>query len=342
VIRFLVLIPGLLLKPFKVLINTSFERWLSRRNPQQFEHQLSSRNIIIYPSRFGFAYLVFVVLLFLLATNYQNNIILLVSYLLVSLFITVMLHSFYNITKLSFSSVAQQSGYANDTLYFPIYVKTTKIHYDINAFFSNRSLPTVASKIEQCQLGSNVLNLTYKATSRGQHRLGRVTVFSEYSMGLFVSKSILDFGHYALVYPQPKTLQLSELTSATQTNEDVTSNYQTSHTKGSDDFFELKKFVMGESNSSIAWKQEAKGRGRFSKHYHQYQSQLVWLSITDMPGHSIEMKLSYLSFLVSELTALNQEFGLALSRNINDESTNIAPGAGITHQQTCLTALALY
>lgn len=341
-IRFLVSIPCLLLKSVKKLINTSFERWLSRRNPQQYEHQLTSRNIMIYPSRFGFTYLLFVVVLFLLATNYQNNIILLLSYLLASLFITVMLHSFYNITKLSFSSIAQQSGYANDTLYFPIYVKTTKIHYDINAFFSNRSLPTIASKIEQCQLGANILTLTYKPTSRGQHQLGRVTVFSEYSLGFFVSKSILDFGHCALVYPQPKTLNLTKLLGGSQTKDNASNTHQTSNFKGNDDFFELKRFVIGESNSSIAWKQEAKGRGRFSKHYHQYQSQLVWLSIIDMPGESVEMKLSYLSFLVSELTALNQEFGLALSSNVNDKSINIAPNTGVKHQQACLTALALY
>ena len=340
--RYIFLLPNLLIKAIKTLINTSFERWLLRRNPQQFEHQLSSRNIMIYPSRFGFAYLVFVVVLFLLATNYQNNIILLLSYLLASLFITVMLHSFYNVTQLRFSSHAQQSGYANDTLFFPIYVKTTKIHFDINAFFSHSGFESKATKIERCQSGVNVLTLAYKATSRGKHCLGRVTVFSEYSLGLFISKSILDFGHYALVYPQPKLFHLTDLMKHSQNNDDVTSNLQTSHVKGSDDFFELKRFVIGDPNSSVAWKQLAKGRGRFSKHYHQYQSKVLWLSILDMPGNSVEIKLSYLSFLVGELTISNQEFGLVLSNDVNDKNLNVAPNTGIKHQHACLQALALY
>ena len=341
-VRYIFLLPNLLIKVVKTLINTGFERWLLRRNPQQFEHQLSSRNIMIYPSRFGFAYLVFVVVLFLLATNYQNNIILLLSYLLASLFITVMLHSFYNVTQLSFSSHAQQSGYTNDTLFFPIYVKTTKIHFDINAFFNDHGVASKAAKIQRCQSGSNVLTLAYKATSRGKHSLGRVTVFSEYSLGLFISKSILDFGHCALVYPQPKVFHLGGLTKHLRNNNYITNNLQTSHEKGSDDFFELKRFVIGEPNSSIAWKHLAKGRGRFSKHYHQYQSKILWLSIHDMPGNLIEQKLSYLSFLVGELTMSNQEFGLVLSNDVNDKNLNLAPNTGINHQHACLLALALY
>ncbi len=341
-IKYILSLPQLLIKAVKSVINTGFEHWLARRNPQQFEHQLSSRNIMIYPSRFGFVYLGFVVVLFLLATNYQNNIILLLSYLLASLFITVMLHSLYNITQLRFSSHAQQSGYANDTLYFPIYVKTTKVHFDINAFFSHCGVASKATKIERCQSGANVLTLAYKATSRGKHCLGRVTVFSEYSLGLFISKSILDFGHCALVYPQPKVFNLNDLTMNSQCNDNATSNLQTSYLKGSDDFFELKRFVIGEPNSSIAWKQLAKGRGRFSKQYHQYQSQTLWLSIHDMPGNSVELKLSYLSFLVGELTMSNQEFGLVLSNDIKDNNLNVAPNTGIKHQHACLLALALY
>jgi uncharacterized protein (DUF58 family) len=221
-------------------------------------------------------------------------------------------------------------------------VKTTKIHFDINAFFSEHGVASKATKIERCQLGANVLTLAYKATSRGKHCLGRVTVFSEYSLGFFISKSILDFGHCALVYPQPKIFHLGDSTKPPQNNDNITNDLKTSHEKGSDDFFELKRFVIGDPNSSIAWKQLAKGRGRFSKHYHQYQSKILRLSIHDMPGNSVELKLSYLSFLVGELTMLNQEFGLVLSNDVNDKNLNVAPNTGINHQHACLLALALY
>ena len=340
-IKFIWLIPNLLIKPIKVLIAASFERWLARRNPPQFQHQLSSRNIMIYPSRFGLAYLVVVVMVFLLGTNYQNNIILLLSYLLASLFISVMLHSFYNFSQLTFSSAAQQTGYVDQTIYYPVYVNTTKVSFDINAFFTECGLQTTAGKIKQCQKGTNVLTLNYKPISRGQHSLGRVTVFSEFSLGLFISKSILDFEHFAIVYPQPKTLVLPESLNI-KGREDVSATSLSGSLQGNDEFFELKPFILGDSRAKTAWKQLAKGQGKFSKQYHQYQSSEIRLAFHEMPGQSVETKLSYLSFLVSELTKTNQKFGLSFAKGAEEHYLDIEPNTGLKHQQSCLTALALY
>ena len=137
-----------LARPVRRFFQKHFERWLARRIPSQQEHQLNSRNIMIYPTRFGLAYLGFVVLVFLLGTNYQNNIILLFSYLLASLFISVMLHSFYNFSQLRFYSVAKQQGYAEEVLYFAIKITTEKTHYDINAHFTDKALNSQVEKIE--------------------------------------------------------------------------------------------------------------------------------------------------------------------------------------------------
>ncbi|PKG84693.1 hypothetical protein CXF85_07825 [Colwellia sp. 75C3] len=322
--------------------NRNFERWLSKRIPTRDEHQLNSRNIMIYPTRFGLSYLGFVVLVFFLGTNYQNNIILLFSYLLASVFISVMLHSFYNFSQLRFYSRAKQLGYADDLIYFPIKVTADKTHYDINAHFTDRTLISQSEHIAQCAQGSEEIKLTYKSSKRGKHYLGRVTVFSEYSLGLFKSKTVLDFGHYAIVYPKAKNLVAGQYQFSAQPDEPNMESYQTTNSVGTDDFSELKSFVRGESRARTAWKQLAKGQGHYSKHYQASQGQLQWLKLKDMPSNDVETQLAYLSFLIGELTATNQAFGLSLSADINNESMNIAPNVGFEHQQACLTALALY
>lgn len=324
------------------LIKQSFERWLSRRIPSKEEHQLNSRNIMIYPTRFGLSYLAFVAIVFLLGTNYQNNIILLFSYLLASLFISVMLHSFYNFSQLRFFSKAHQQGYAGDDLHFPIQITAEKMHYDINLHFSDLTINSRVEKITHCPQGSQEMNLVYKSGKRGKHALGRVTVFSEYSLGIFKSKTILDFGHFAIIYPKPKSLIAGQYQLSAQPDEPSIDSYQTSTIVGTDDFSELKSFVRGESRARTAWKQLAKGQGHYSKHYQASQGQLKWLKLNEMPSNDVEMKLSYLSFLVNELTATNQPFGLALSTDSDDTSLNIMPGTGFTHQEACLKALALY
>ena len=331
-----------LARPVRRFFQKHFERWLARRIPSQQEHQLNSRNIMIYPTRFGLAYLGFVVLVFLLGTNYQNNIILLFSYLLASLFISVMLHSFYNFSQLRFYSVAKQQGYAEEVLYFAIKITTEKTHYDINAHFTDKALNSQVEKIELCQQGSHELRLVYRTLQRGKHWLGRVTVFSEYSLGLFKSKSILDFGHYAIIYPKAKSLIAGQYQLSGQADEPSIDSYQSMNSVGTDDFSELKSFVRGESKARTAWKQLAKGQGHYSKHYQAEQSQLQWLKLSEMPSNDVEIQLAYLSFLIGELTASNQSFGLQLSAELSNQSMNISPNSGLHHQQACLTALALY
>ncbi|TYK64560.1 DUF58 domain-containing protein [Colwellia echini] len=318
-----------------------FEHWLSQRIPCQREHSLNSRNIMIYPTRFGLCYLGFVVLVFLLGTNYQNNIILLFSYLLASLFITIMFHSFYNFSQLRFQSQPSQQGYVEEILYFPINIMANKPHYDINIHFTDKTLKCSVEKVEQCVQGLQTINLAYKSSKRGKHFLGRVTVFSEYSLGFFKSKTVLNFGHFAIVYPKAKSLVAGQyqLSGLSEENNTIDS-FQTANLPGTDDFSELKGFVQGESKSRTAWKLLAKGQGHYSKHYQGSQGDLQWLKLSEMPGNDIETKLSYLSFLVSEFSATNQTFGLQLyPENI---TKNIVPNIGIEHQAACLTALALY
>ena len=297
---------------------------------------------MIYPTRFGLAYMGFVVLVFLLGTNYQNNIILLLSYLLASLFISVMLHSFYNFSQLRFYSMAKQQGYADETLYFPIKITAEKTHYDLNIHFTDGTLDSHLAKVSQCQQGSQEINLDYKSSKRGKHQLGRVTIFSEYSLGLFKSKTVLDFGHYAIIYPKAKSLIAGQYQLSTQPDEPSIDSYQTDNMVGTDDFSELKSFVRGESRARTAWKQLAKGQGHYSKHYQASQGKLQWLKLNEMPSNELETQLAYLSFLIGELTAKNQTFGLELAPEPANNSMNVPPNSGYMHQQACLTALALY
>lgn len=325
------------------VINKRFDRWLTRRVPSRFKHKLSNRNIFILPTRFGFTYLFFDVLLFLLGTNYQNNIILLLSYLLASLFITAMMHSFYNFSQLTFSSKANQSGFAQQILHFPINVTGHKTHFDINFQFANAQHFLKEVKLTQCNTQTTQILLPWYANQRGVYALGRVKVFSEYSLGLFVTWSLLDFAHEAVVFPQPKRLTNTQqfLTGLNESDQDNGVYMQT--TVGGNDFSELKNYVMGESQARIAWKQLARGQGKFSKNYQAEQGSLLWLKLSNMPSSDIEIKLQFLCFLILEYSKNQQDFGLILdlpATGKNSAVVQIEPNSGHQHQENCLIALA--
>lgn len=327
----------------KKVINKRFDRWLSRRVPSHFQHKLSNRNIFIMPTRFGFAYLIFVVLLFLLGTNYQNNIILLLSYLLASLFITVMMHSFYNFSQLIFTSKAKQSGFAKQVINFPITITGHKSHFDINFQFSQPQQFLKVVKLAECSAQTIEVLLPWYAKQRGINTLGRVKVFSEYSLGLFITWSLLDFSHQAIVYPEPKRLADNQqyLTGLGEGDKDNGASVQA--ISGGDDYSELKNYVLGESQARIAWKQFARGQGKFSKNHQAHQGNLFWLKLSNMPSSDLEIKLQFMCFLIIEYSNNNQAFGLILDLPFSTKNSavvKIEPNIGYEHQESCLIALA--
>lgn len=332
---------SMVIQAIKNAINNRLNRWLSQRIPSKFHHKLTNRNIFIMPTRFGFAYLFFDFIVFLLGTNYQNNIILLFSYFLASLFITVMLHSFYNFSQLSISSNASQTGFANQIINFPISITGNKTHYDINFQFSDAlyNLPPV--KLTECNSETITILLPLHAKKRGVYKLSRVKVFSEYSLGLFITWSLLDFSHQAIVFPQPKKFTTNKKLLCEDDNNANDDSLYSYDIEGSDDYFELKNYVLGESPSRIAWKQFARGQGKLSKSYQTQQGSLHWLKLSEMPSNDIELKLQFLCFLIIEFTRNKQSFGLSLDLPYkNNGEVNIGPNLGLAHQKSCLIALA--
>jgi uncharacterized protein (DUF58 family) len=330
----------------KSVFNKRLEHWLSRRVPGSFEHSLTSRNIFILPTKFGFAFLFFVLLLILLGTNYQNNTILLLSYLLASLFITVMLHSFYNLSQLKLSSTEKHYIFAEQQAFLPITIKAEKSHFDLNIHYVKKSsLPHKKLKIEQCSLGENKVLVPCSAKKRGVYNIGRVKIYSEYSLGFFITWSMLDFSHQLIVYPNPKQLRGNhDYLSNFEDNSD-NKNVTQSATTGIDDFSELKNHIVGESQARVAWKQLARGQGKLSKHYDDQQGTSKWLKLIDMPSNNLETKLSYLCFLILEYSKNGTDFGLVLDSSYSvtiNKTIKIAPSSGHQHQQHCLVALAKF
>ena len=70
----------------KLVWQRNANNWLNKRIPAATRFSLNHKNIFIFPSRFGGLYLFLCLGLFILGTNYQNNLMILLCYFLVSLF----------------------------------------------------------------------------------------------------------------------------------------------------------------------------------------------------------------------------------------------------------------
>jgi len=316
---------------FKVKFTALFNQWLSKRIPPSTKQQLSNRNVFIFPSQFGFVYLLFVLVLFLLATNYQNNLIMLLSYLLASLFISSMLHSFFNLSGITLETPNEVKGFAGGVIYLPIKLSSNKARFSLNFNLENQKSTSldVINKNNLVNENTKVL-VPFFANQRGIFKVKRVKVASEFALGLFTCWTRLDFACQFIVYPQPLSLKLP----INYLHHDDNSPQGALINNHGDDFYQLKNYQQGEPLTQVAWKHLAKGQGWLSKSYQQNQAKQLSLNIAEMPASDLEKKLSYLCYLVQEFYQTGLFFSLELKKG------DILSGEGKLHLQQCLLALA--
>jgi len=317
-------------------VSQRFERWLNKRVPVDQKQQLTSKNIFIFPSKFGFLYLFFILLLFLLATNYQNNLILFLSYVLASLFVTAMLQCFFNLCDLGVGASGEFSGYVNDTINIPVTFSTEKKHLSLTLFFPGQHKISIKQTGHENNTSEVLLPIVLK--SRGISGLERMTIRTEYALGLFQCWSKLAFPVSLTVYPQPKAFKQKALPESHQTaNEELNENSHHSKMQmGMDDYIDLARYLPGESLAKVSWKHVAKGQGWLSRQYGQTESKTVYLSLLEMPSQNIEEKLSMLCFAIIECDQQGDEYGVLL------KDKRITPSRGHSHLLICLTALASF
>ncbi|MCF5826515.1 DUF58 domain-containing protein, partial [Pseudomonas syringae] len=87
---------GPLIQSFRPL----WQRWLAKRIPPASRIALDHRRIFIMPTRTGLIFMLVLVLMLLVAINYQNSLAYGLTFLLMSIGVLAILHSYRNISGL--------------------------------------------------------------------------------------------------------------------------------------------------------------------------------------------------------------------------------------------------
>jgi uncharacterized protein (DUF58 family) len=309
------------------VIHKRFNKWLVKRMPATKEIRLNSANIFIFPSKTGLHFLISCFILFLLGTNYQNNLILFLVFFLCSLMITCLLLSYQNLAGLTMRAIEPEEQFAATDCQFKLRLQQSETPIqDVSFSFQNASsnLHTVMKKDSVALYGYS--------KERGYFNPGRVTVRSSFPFGLFTVWTHLDFDFKVLLYPQPLENKIQEKHSM----DNMQDNSAFKLMAGVDQFSTLKNYQQGESLKSVAWKQLAQGRGWLTKQFEQSAGGDVLLDINNLNYLPLETRLSFLSYQIIELQKVNQRYALTLNNYLIE--TNI----GKNHKHRCLQALALF
>lgn len=329
-----------------------WNNWLDKRIPAASLHRLNHKNIFIFPSKFGGLFLLLCVLLFLLGTNYQNNLMLLLCYFLLSLFLINLLVSYINFARIELQIGKCPEVFVGDNLHLPLWLNADntsqappsgilRFRFQEPKSKALKKLKNASATEIDADAFSNPVHLSHRCQKRGKLNLSRVTVDSAYPLGLYRCWTHLAFTHQVMVYPKLIPCDIRLLNAD---HKSAKKRGQQNQQSGHDDFSHLKAYQLGEPLHHVAWKHLAKGRGMVSKQFSSQGSQIGWLKLNQPTNYkniqqrldALEIELGKLCYQVIELSRTGQTFGLDLG------SQCIAPSSGAAHRTACLTSLACF
>ncbi len=320
-------------KGWRQAINNRYQQWIERRLPPLKKVRLDNRKLFIFPTRVGFFYFVLLILLWLIATNFENNLVFGFTFLLASIFVIGVFHTFLNLSGLQIEGGKATPGFAGDTAEFEYLLSQTGKRSRYSIEFSHPGVDPIVESLVGREI--KAVYLSVPVTKRGWFQAQRITVRSVYPLGLLKAWTYLQFDTAALVYPKAIDAPLPPQATAGLGDKPPPQNYM-AHNSGSEDFVGLEKYRLGESLRHIAWKQYAREQGLQTKHYADAIDDELWLDWGALSGMDKEARLSRLCAWALRLSETSQTYGLRLP------GLELAPGTGRAHRDTVLRELALF
>ncbi|MBO1254872.1 DUF58 domain-containing protein [Alteromonas sp. 5E99-2] len=313
------------------LITKRFAKWLRKRIPAENNQTLSHQKIFIFPSKFGAWYLILCGLLFVLGTNYQNNIMRLLCTFLLSLFLLHLFASYINFSRLRIKALPCSDIYASQTSVLPVELsyKGKAVEGVIHLSWWNEPDTKVISVPIESPYTHLVMPMLL--LQRGKHRLGRLTLRCDYPLGLFKCWTHLDLDQTITVFPTPKTCHVNLLAHQGESNSSTLT-----FREGFEEFHSLRNFQNTDSLTRVAWKHVAKNNEWRVKTFEEPMPSSGFLTLESSDSPDLEVKLSELTHQILTLNKANKPFGFKF------QELFIPPSIGEKHKNICLTALAHY
>ncbi len=343
-------------------LKTRFSNWLFRPRIEHGTVTLTQRRIFIIPTKQGFTLCFVLVLMLLGDINYNLSLGYVLTFLLTMMAVMSMLHAFRNLAHLEVSAGRADAVFSGETAQFLLHfrnrsklpryqlclressgdgiptreqlsgeIRTGKIIGHIAAFRlwrrRNSDRRVVCFDVPAQQ--DSVVAFPLPATKRGWLETGRLTLYTEFPLGLFYSWSYLHFDTRCLVYPKP----LSDAPLPLGDSPDGTGKRNIT---GDDDFAGLRTYVAGDALPRISWKAYARERGLQVKQFSTPVGEELWLDISNAPDRTEEEKLSRMTRWVLDAEAQGLRYGLRLP------DSELPPNNGIAQRDECLRRIALF
>lgn len=296
--------------------------------------------VYILPTRQGILYGAMLIVMLLGAINYSNSMAFMLCFLLASLGIVCMLHTYRNLAGLVLASEKAAPVFAGQQALFPLRLhnpeQKDRFAIRIDTLIKEDRLfrRAVTTTVAICSPPPNkhtVVTVPIPTLHRGFMTPGKLRIETCFPLGIFRAWSYFTSDDSCLVYPA--AAGKSQLPAKSMTGESSSAG----NTNGVEDFSGFRKYQPGDAANSIAWKHYAREQGLLIKQFSGSGKAILRLSWEQvLPLNTIEAKLSQLCLWILAAEENGVHYALVLPGIIIDA------GSGEKHKHRCLKQLALF
>jgi len=286
--------------------------------------RLTRRRIYILPTRNGVLFALVLGAMLLGAMNYANSLAYALTFLLTSVAIISILHTYYNLVGINVRAGQCRPVFAGEAAVFPLAVENPGVQRFALCFELGHGRAVTDAPAH----ATRWVELRLPTTQRGWLKLPRVTVASTFPLGLFRAWAYLDLEQRCLVYPRPEA-------SGPPPQASQGSGDQPQPGRGREDFASLRDYQAGDSLRHVHWKALAREQGLLTKEFEGGGGDELWFDWNSLAGLGIEARIARLCRWVVTADRQGVAYGLALPR------VRIERGRGTAQRHRCLEALAL-
>jgi len=304
-------------------------RFFHGDTPVSHRISLSRRNIYILPTREGMFFAVVLILMLIGSINYNNSLGYLLTFLLGSLAIVTILHTYKGLYRLKITMGEIKPTFCGQALRIPLLIDNLggPARFALRFDFPDSKILAIHDLAANSQTS---ITLKYRTHQRGVLQLQRLRISSRFPLGLFLTWSVLNFIQTALIYPRPaENNSLPSRRSHAGRENGIQG-------QGNDDFSGLRNYYPGDSLRHIHWKALAKEQGLLTKQFSGEDMLELWLDWRTLPQLNQEARLSQLTRWVIEAQKNGVAYGLWIP------GTKISPTNSDAHQHRCLSLLATF
>ena len=311
---------------------SQFSRWRQRfwrlaptdRVPTVLRH----RRIYILPTRRGVALIATLAIMLLTSMNYSLALGHAFTFLVAGLVAAALLQTYRNLAGIAVAPLAAGEAFAGTRIAFTLSLANPGAARHAISVTARTGQPV---GVDLPAASTRQVQVTLLAPRRGHIELGRVTLSTDFPLGLWRGWAYVHFPLSGIVYPAP------EAPAARLPPGLDGSDFRRSARASDAELAGLRDYHPGDPLNRIAWKAVARGAGWYTKQFEGTGGagtlEFDW---SELSGLDTEARLARLAAWILAAEREARAFSLRLP------GTELPAGSGAGHRRAALTALALY